>query len=390
MLEDPDHPEPERTIRRAIAERGPVSFAEFMELALYGPGGFYEEPPIGEAGHFVTSPHVHVVFGILVGRAVRECLEEMGEAEPPCVVEVGAGDGTLFGLLRAAVGEQGRRFVAVDRSTGAREAIASRHPGVRVAASLETLDQHVEGVVVANELLDNLPFRWIRRDDAGEVHEALVEVDGDRLAPLWRPFPPDDGEGLEAVPPGLAPGADAVLAEGALHFVERLARMLRRGYAVLIDYAAGGKAGIHGYRGQRAVEDVLDRPGSADITAGVDFGVLERRAEALGLRSFGTVSQRGALRALGYDAWANHELERQAEAQDRRSGREAVEAWSGRNAAAELVDPAGLGGLRWWVVATPELGPPPWFVSAQVRDRTTWGGRVDLDDLMGPGDPGAN
>ncbi len=383
----PDPPEPERSIRHAIAERGPVSFAEFMELALYGSGGFYEDPPVGERGHFVTSPHVHVVFGILVGRAVRECLETMDEAGTPSVVEVGAGDGTLIGLLRAAVGEEGRRFVAVDRSGGARRAIASRHPDVRVAASLEELDQRVEGVVIANELLDNLPFRWIRRDEAGDLQEALVDADGGRLVPVWRPFPPEDREGLEAVPSELAPGADAVLPEGAVHFVERLGRMLRRGYAVLIDYAAGAGAGIHGYRGQRVVEDVLHRPGSADVTAGVDFGVLERRAEALGLHSFGTISQRDALMALGFERWAEHERRRQREAQDRRSGREAVEAWSGRNAAAALVDPAGLGRLRWWVVATSGLGPPPWFVTAQIRDRTTWGGQIDPGD---PADPGAD
>jgi NADH dehydrogenase [ubiquinone] 1 alpha subcomplex assembly factor 7 len=390
MLEDPDRPEPERAIRRAIAERGPISFAEFMELALYGPGGFYEQPPVGERGHFVTSPHVHVVFGILAGRAVRECLEEMGDAGTPSVVEVGAGDGTLIGVLRGAVGEEGRRFVAVDRSPGARDAIASRHPDVRVAASLETLDQHIEGVVVANELLDNLPFRWVRRDDDGDLEEALVGVGGDRLVPVWRPFPPEDHERLEAVPAHLQPGGDAVLPEGALHFVERLARMLRRGYAVLIDYAAGAEAGIHGYRGHRVVEDVLDRPGSADVTAGVDFGVLERRAEALGLRSFGTVSQREALIALGYERWAEHERRRQREAQDLRAGREAVEAWSGRNTAAALVDPAGLGRLRWWVVATYGMAPPQWLVAARAGDRTTMRDQSGPGDLMDPGDAAAN
>ena len=53
-------------IRDAIREHGPISFAEFMQHALYGPGGYYEDPPVGTDGDFVTSPHVHPVFGAMV------------------------------------------------------------------------------------------------------------------------------------------------------------------------------------------------------------------------------------------------------------------------------------------------------------------------------------
>src|SRR5438105_15781162 len=103
MLED--LPEPTRTIRRAIEERGPISFAEFMELALYGPGGFYEDPPIGEHGHFVTSPHVHPVFGVLLGRCLRSLWEALDRPVPFGVVELGAGDGTLARQLLPALGD---------------------------------------------------------------------------------------------------------------------------------------------------------------------------------------------------------------------------------------------------------------------------------------------
>jgi SAM-dependent MidA family methyltransferase len=368
MPEDEQHPEPERSIRRAIAEHGPISFAEFMELALYGPGGFYEEPPVGERGHFVTSPHVHPVFGMLLAEAIRECWDHFGSQDPITLVEVGAGDGTLAQQLCRELETIPVEYTAVERSPGARRALSDVRPDIRVAASIEALDQHVEGVILANELLDNLPFRWIRRDDLGYLQEVLVELRDGHFAALERPFPEEDGEALEAVPEPLAPGADGVLPEGALHFVERLARGLHRGYALLIDYATGPEAEIHGYRSHRVVEDVLDQPGSADITAGVDFRVLREHAEALGLRSFEPVTQRSALMALGYDRWSTGERSRQADAQDRRSGREAVAAWSSRNAAAELVDPEGLGRLRWWVVATPDMPEPAWLGRASLLD----------------------
>jgi NADH dehydrogenase [ubiquinone] 1 alpha subcomplex assembly factor 7 len=379
------HPEPERSIRRAIERHGPISFAEFMELALYGPHGFYQEPPVGEHGHFVTSPHVHPLFGWLVGRAIRFCVEPLAMEQPPAIVEVGAGDGTLAAQVRPELGEH--RYVAIERGAGARDVIAQRMPDVEVAASLEALDQHVDGVVFANELLDNLPFRWIRRDDLGDLQEVLVDLRDGRLAPVEQPFAKEDVEGREAVPETLPPGTDGVIPEGALHFVERLARVLRCGYAVFVDYGASAAAEVHGYRQQRVVADVLDHPGSADITAGVDFAMLEERATKLGVRSFGTVSQRSALTALGYEDWTRRERDRQRDAQDRRSGRHAVMTWSGRNAAASLIDPGGLGRLRWWLVATSGLERPDWFVAAQARDHHT---RTPTGFVTATGDPAAD
>jgi SAM-dependent MidA family methyltransferase len=357
----------EKALREAIAEHGPITFAEFMEIALYGPGGFYEQPPIGERGHFVTSPHVHPVFGRLLARALRSLWESIGSPEPFRLVELGAGDGTLAAQLGDELGDIPKEYVAVERSSGARQALGELDPPVRVVASLEALDQHVHGCIVANELLDNLPFRRATRDDDDGLLEVLVGDRDGRFIPLRRPFPDDDDEVREAVP-NLAPGTDGPVPLGALHLVDRLARVLRRGYVLLIDYAAGPNAEIHGYREQRKVSDILDSPGTADITAGVDFGMLAERSEALGLRSFTAVTQRSALLALGFERWAEDERMRQTEAQDRRSGRDAVAAWSGRNAARMLVDPAGLGGLRWWLLATQGLDPPDWLLEALATD----------------------
>src|SRR6266571_5224741 len=83
-------------LRRRIREQGPITFADFMEAALYDPEeGFYTRPPVGEGGHFVTSPHVSRVFGELSGRQVEQMWEALGRPEPFSIVEAGAGDGTL-------------------------------------------------------------------------------------------------------------------------------------------------------------------------------------------------------------------------------------------------------------------------------------------------------
>jgi SAM-dependent MidA family methyltransferase len=338
--------EPLDRIRREIDDQGPITFARFMELALYAPGGFYEHPPVGADRHFVTNPHVHPVFGELLARAVRDLWEALGMPRPFRMTEVGAGDGTLARSLLANTGVIPVRYTAVERSPGALEALAELED-VRATDRLTA----PADLVLANELLDNLPFRLVRGDREvriGREGDRLVEV----LAPTERELAPRTGDPDERVDP-----------VGALAFIDDLARVLDRGYALVIDYGGlGGSGGpVHGYRDQALVEDVLTSPGTADITAGVDFDLIAERAVADGLVAFPTVTQRDALVALGIGDWLRHELGRQRVRLESGEGREAVSTWSGRNEATLLVDPSGLGRLRWLVLATPGLDPPRWL-----------------------------
>src|SRR5438105_10641036 len=140
----------------AIADHGPIAFPEFMELALYSPGGFYDRPPVGEQGHFVTSPHVHPVFAELLSHGLRELWRCMGSPEPLRLVEIGAGAGTLARQLLDALSDLPIEFTAVERTSGARRKLAELP--VRVASSLDVIDRATTGIVIANEVLDNLPF----------------------------------------------------------------------------------------------------------------------------------------------------------------------------------------------------------------------------------------
>jgi SAM-dependent MidA family methyltransferase len=333
-------------IRREIDDQGPITFARFMELALYGAGGFYEHPPVGADRHFVTNAHVHPVFGELLARAVRDLWESLGMPRPFRMTEVGAGDGTLARSLLANTGAIPVRYTAVERSPGALEALAE----LEDVSATDRLAAPAD-LVMANELLDNLPFRLVRGDRevrVGREGDRLVEV----LAPIEREVASRTGDPDERVDP-----------VGAFAFIDDLARVLDRGYALLIDYGGLGAAGgpVHGYRDQALVEDVLTNPGTTDITAGVDFDLIAERAVANGLVAFPTVTQRDTLVALGLGDWLRDELGRQRVRLESGEGREAVATWSGRNEAMLLVDPSGLGRLRWLVLATPGLDPPRWL-----------------------------
>ena len=333
-------------IRGAIRDHGPITFAEFMQHALYGPGGFYEDPPVGTHGDFVTSPHVHPVFGALIGQAVGGLFAALDEPEPVRIAEVGAGDGTLATQVLGALAGRDVDYEAIDVSAGARETLGAID-GVRVGAALGGAPH----VVIANELLDNLPFRRVRGD-----REVRVGVDGDRFVEVETPW---DGDPYPS-------DHETIVPVGALAFVDRLASTLTRGYALLIDYGDVGTPGgdIHGYRDHRVVEDVLADPGSTDITAGVDFALIANHAERRGLIAFPTVTQHDALLALGFEAWLRAELERQTSQLDAREGLEAVRTWSGRSRATLLVDPSALGRLRWLLLATPGLPAPAWLDAA--------------------------
>ena len=348
--------EVEARIREAISRHGPITFAEFMEHALYGPGGFYERPPIGERGHFVTSPHVHYVFATLLAKALQSFWTGAGRPVPFHLIEVGAGDGTLARRLLTEL-EPPVRYVAIDRSPGARAALAKLP--VRVAPSLEMIEAHSASCVFANELLDNLPFEWVRQTPQGPL-QVFVGVSAGRLVPHERPWPKE----LLDLLPDLTPGEEAAVPVEGLRFVERAVKVLSRGYVLLIDYGAGRTAQVHGYREHRVVADVLEDPGSADITAGVDLERLARHAQQLGLHTLGPFSQRSTLLALGIADWFQEQRNEQVALLERREGREAIRTFGGRSRASLLVDPAGLGSLNWMVFSSPDCDWPPWALEA--------------------------
>jgi SAM-dependent MidA family methyltransferase len=336
-------------VARAIRDRGPIGFDRYMELALYGEDGYYDRPPVGPRGDFVTSPHVHRVFAELLGRAIEELDRLLGSPRPLRVAEVGAGDGTLARELLPHLERLDPRYTAVERSRGARDALAMID-GVAVAEDLAG-EPHV---VLANELLDNLPFRRFRGTAEG-AKEIAIDLDGDRL--VERLADAQDAPRLDV-------DAETVVPVGALAFVDEVAaRLARPGYALLIDYGGAGEPGgpPHGYREHRVVEDLLAEPGSTDITAGVDFERIAEHAVDVGLVAFPSVTQRHALIALGFDRWIRDALTRQGRLLDERDGLAAVRAWSGRSSATLLVDPTALGRLRWLLLATPGLPAASWL-----------------------------
>jgi len=336
-----------KRLHRRIAAGGAITFADFMESALYDPeDGFYSRLPVGEAGHFVTSPHVSPVFGRLVARQVAEFWDLLDRPKPFEVIEVGAGDGTLaLQILDALPGELTSvlRYRAVERSAAGRRALDAK--GLDAPESLGNFTEPFVGCLIANELLDNLPFHRLRGTSDGAA-ELLVGIEGDGFVLVEGP--PSSAELLALAPP-LAAGEEFVVSPATLRFVDEAAAVLVRGYIWLVDYgfidASEGRS-VHGYRDHRVHDAVLAEPGSTDITTGVDFAAVARHARSRGLEVWGPVSQREALISLGFRELDDQAHAHQVEALNARRGLDSLRVYSDRNRASLLIGREGLGAAK--------------------------------------------
>ena len=284
-------------IRARIAARGAITFAAFMELALYQPRyGYYSalRVPPGPRGDFYTSPETHPAFGALVARQALEVWERLGRPRSFVVEEWGAGSGRLAAdfldaacglapgfaasiryviversaalrrfqqrLLRSWTGIAGRRVGAArgpgatgrgpetpEMETGAEGAVSWSRPPSSAARAAKTAASTTSTptsdprspapyLVLANELLDAFAVhRVVRRGD--ELRELYVDVAGDGLAtregPLSTPELAAYFARLGLLPPE---GAIAEVNLGALAWLRAIAARLERGVVLLFDY----------------------------------------------------------------------------------------------------------------------------------------------------------
>jgi NADH dehydrogenase [ubiquinone] 1 alpha subcomplex assembly factor 7 len=293
-----------------IRQEGPISVARYMELALTHPrfGYYMTRDPLGRAGDFITAPEISQMFGELIGLWLAQAWIDLGQPERVVLAEAGPGRGTLMAdALRAARVVPGFRaacelhLVEMSPSLRAVQATTLRDAAPRWHERLSTLPEDAPLLLVANEFLDALPIRQFERR-SGRWHERLVgEMDG-TLAFGLAPMPEPD---LHMAAPE---GAIREVSPAGLSAVAEIAgRIVRQGGAALIiDYGHDGGFGdtLQAMRAH-AFADPLDAPGSADLTAHVDFAAVAAAARQAGARVEGPVAQGPFLLALGLSARAD-------------------------------------------------------------------------------------
>lgn len=288
------------------ANGGWVSFARYMEQALYAPGmGYYSagSTKFGEAGDFVTAPEISPLFARTLARQAAQVLREVGGD----ILELGAGTGRLAAQMLLALDRMGMlpvRYRILEVSAHLRgvqrDTLAALLPEAlfRRVEWLEALPPEMDGFVFGNEVLDALPVHLLASHEGG-MQERGVVWQAERFAfqdqPLQSPVLHDGLQGL-ALPDGYV----TEVCPAAAGLVASLAGILRRGVLLFVDYGfprgeyyhpqrATGTLMCH-YR-QQAHDDPLVYPGLQDITAHVDFTAVAEAGAGGGLDVLGFASQ---------------------------------------------------------------------------------------------------
>ncbi|MDD5295775.1 MAG: SAM-dependent methyltransferase [Rhodocyclaceae bacterium] len=284
---------------------GWISFARFMELALYAPGlGYYSggAQKFGSAGDFVTAPEISPLFG----RTLAVQVAQVMAASAPDILEPGAGTGALAAdllLALEAMGSLPERYRILELSgelrARQRATLEARAPHLLPRVSwLDRLPEAFSGVVVANEVLDAMPVHLVHWVDGG-IFERGVALDAD-AAFTWQDHPATGAllAAAQSVPVAAPYLSEIALAAPA--WIREWAQILQSGALILVDYGFPQREFYHPQRNQgtlmchyrhHAHGEPFHRPGLTDITAHVDFTAVVEAGVNAGLELLGYAGQ---------------------------------------------------------------------------------------------------
>ena len=304
---------PTDAIREEIQNAGAISFARFMELALYCPEtGYYEKnrDNVGRQGDFITSVSVGSLFGEMLAFQFAEWLEELRTADCELrIIEAGAHDGKLAAdILNWLQTHRPKLFLQVEywilepssfRQAWQRETLTRFASHVRWFAGFDDLKHKTQskklvGIVFGNELLDAFPVHRFGWDAKGKKwFEWGVTLAGEKLAWLKMPnlqFAICHPQ-LEAVLP------DGYIVENspaAEHWWRAAAAALTRGKLLAIDYGFSAEerfsparvdGTLRAYHRHQVSDDLLAYPGEQDLTAHVNFNAIDKAGQEAGLKT---------------------------------------------------------------------------------------------------------
>jgi len=343
-------------LRERITQHGPLPVDQYMRACLEHPqhGYWQRAATIGADGDFVTAPEISQVFGELIGLWSVVVWQGMGCPSPLHLVELGPGRGTLMRDARRAARAIPRFLDAatihlIEVSAPLREMQEQTLSGSNRVTWHRALDQVPPGaaIMIANEFLDALPIRQlVYGGDAW--HERVIDV-GPASSLRFAVGPRVEFRGAAAPENGaiveLRAGKDEVLRTLAVRAEPRI--------ALFIDYGPAEPSFGDTLQAVRrhAYTDPLIEPGTADLTAHVQFAVLAEKAHAAGLATHGPITQAEFLGRLGI-------VERTQRLMTANPGR----AGEIETAVQRLISPDGMGGLfKVMAVGSPHLPPPPPF-----------------------------
>jgi len=282
-------------LRDRIKHRGPITFHDWMEAALYDErDGYYRRTDRvrqGRAGDYRTAPETSPLFGATFANYFARCYYDLESPGNWTIFEVGAGRGdfaqavlttlrTSFPAVFAAT-----RYLIAEIGDDARKAAAQKLGDYadRVEfQSLEQLTSPFSGIIFSNELLDAFPVHPVIGSDAG-LRELCVDVnETDEFAWRHRDLDPRVAEYCQRIDLRLNEGQIYEVNLAAEDFVAQAARLIDRGFLISVDYGSertdllNRNAGtLRSFQRHRMTDDVFSHPGEQDLTTTVDWTQIQ-------------------------------------------------------------------------------------------------------------------
>lgn len=305
-----------RLIQEEIHQNnGAISFARFMELALYSPDlGYYNAPTrkLGKDGDFVTAPEITPFFSRCIATQCQQIFQEIDKSS---MLEFGAGTGIFARDILLEFEKRNclpEHYYIIEISPELRirqqELLQQSCPYLLPKVKwLEKLPENFSGVYFANEVMDAMPPHLFTMTEEG-IKERCVTWNGSQFA--WCLTPPSD-QLLQAVANlqiSFPVGYESEIHLQLPAWLTSLAKSLKQGVILLIDYGYGRaeyyrpdrmQGTLMSFYQHQAIHDPLLRPGLQDITAHIDFTAVIENAFDAGLTLGGYTTQSAFLLALG-------------------------------------------------------------------------------------------
>lgn len=310
-----EHQQLYKVIQNRIQEGdGLLPFDRFMQAALYEPGlGYYESKTVfGEKGDFVTAPELGPWLSLGFADLLFWAWKELGQPQRWTLLEQGSGSGKLLASTLGMISQfnmtQPTAVISVERSAQLRQRqqdlFADTGFNVEVISSLDAVEPRENIIVFSNELPDAFPVRCFAYRDGAFYERGVVATE---TGFDWKNSETVIEDGPEIAAELIAGWQDGYISEwnpGLEGWQQQLAAIVERGFIFTNDYGysqqeyyrEGRREGsLMAHIGQTASEDVLEDPGSRDITAHVNFTALVKAGRAVGLSPLLWMSQGGWL-----------------------------------------------------------------------------------------------
>ncbi len=309
----------EQKIIKKIRKEGPITFETFMDMALYYPElGYYtsKDSLIGRRGDFYTSPHLHPIFGAMIGKQLEEMWGIMGKPSDFHAVEIGAGAGYLckdiFDYLNNREIFNSLHYKIIELNPwviNSQKNLLKDFAGkVKWVSSLKELTG-IRGCIFSNELLDSFPVHLVEMED--KLKETYISLNNEQiivqkqeislnyLIEYFRQF-------SVIIPAGYRTEVNLKI-KG---WLKEISTVLSAGFVLTIDYGYTAKEYYNEdrtggtllyYHKHQVTENPFENIGKQDITAHVNFSSLKKWGDEIGLKTIGYCSQGTFLIALGLD-----------------------------------------------------------------------------------------